>query len=305
MVDVQGLFGSARIEQLAQPKRSHKIWNTEFGGRRRWGNQDPIEEIPAAALQASATARVQQLATPKKNFRPEENYINHFLHSCGRCSPLWSVSGGAKKCECSARVATLATGKPFHPAHNPNRKAFENGSCGRVSPLWDVSAAARAGAASARVEQLAQPRPLPKLHRMGHSSVQRPVPMEALTAKLTARLDQLATPKERLFGDYREAEWRVSKGAKSHSTSVRTMELSKPNSLSEGFVPQRDCVWPVTVAARHAIAGPRIESLSSSIDRPSMELAQFNPLAFVVSDAAKRAKCSPRIEELAQPRIYK
>ena len=32
---------------------------------------------------------------------------------------------------------------------------------------------------------------------------------------------------------------------------------------------------------------------------------QFNPLAFVVSDAAKRAKCSPRIEELAQPRIYK
>jgi len=305
MVDVQGLTGSARIEQLAQPKRSHKYWSTEFGVRRRWGNQDPIEDIPAPALKAVATPRVSQLATPKKNFRPEELYINHFLHSCGRSSPTWDVSDAAQKCECSARVAGLAAAKPFHPSHNPNRKAFENGSCGRVSPLWDVSAAAQKGSASARVEQLAQPRPLPKLHRMGHSSVQRPVPIEALTAKLTARLDQLATPKERLLGDFREAEWKVSKGAKSYSTSVRTMELSKPNSLAEGFVPQRDCVWPVSVAARHAIAGPRLESLAQSIDRPSMELAQFNPLAFVVSDAAKRAKCSPRIEELAQPRIYK
>jgi hypothetical protein len=66
----------------------------------------------------------------------------------------------------------------------PPRLAYE-GSCGRVSPLWDISSAAKKGEANARVQTLAQPRPLHPHHRKGHTEVQRPVPLEALTAKLT------------------------------------------------------------------------------------------------------------------------
>lgn len=41
--------------------------------------------------------------------------------------------------------------------------------------------------------------------------------------------------------------------------------------------------------------------LATPIVRDSMDHVQFNPDAFKVSDAAKKAVASARIEELAQP----
>ena len=34
-----------------------------------WGNQDPMRPISSAAMNAAASARVSDLATPKKNFQ--------------------------------------------------------------------------------------------------------------------------------------------------------------------------------------------------------------------------------------------
>ena len=45
----------------------------------------------------------------------------------------------------------------------------------------------------------------------------------------------------------------------------------------------------------------RMEELSQPIVRDTMDHVQFNPDAFNVSTAAKQAKASARIEELAQP----
>ena len=44
----------------------------------------------------------------------------------------------------------------------------------------------------------------------------------------------------------------------------------------------RESLLLVLSSARHAISGPRIESLAQSIDRPSMELAQVMQLAMVL-----------------------
>lgn len=45
----------------------------------------------------------------------------------------------------------------------------------------------------------------------------------------------------------------------------------------------------------------RMEELSKPIIRDTMDSVQFNPGVFTVSEAAKKAKASPRIEELAEP----
>ena len=44
-----------------------------------------------------------------------------------------------------------------------------------------------------------------------------------------------------------------------------------------------------------------MSELAQPIIRETMDHVQFNPEAFTVSEAAKKAKASPRIEELAQP----
>ena len=45
----------------------------------------------------------------------------------------------------------------------------------------------------------------------------------------------------------------------------------------------------------------RMHELARPIIRESMDRVQFNPEAFTISEAAKHAKATPRIEELAQP----
>ena len=45
----------------------------------------------------------------------------------------------------------------------------------------------------------------------------------------------------------------------------------------------------------------RMNELATPIIRDTMDHVQFNPEAFNVSESAKKAKASPRIEELAQP----
>lgn len=45
----------------------------------------------------------------------------------------------------------------------------------------------------------------------------------------------------------------------------------------------------------------RMEELAKPTIRDTMDHLQFNPEAFIVSELAKRAKPSPRIEVLAEP----
>ena len=93
----------------------------------------------------------------------------------------------------------------------------------------------------------------------------------------------------------------VSMEAKKASPSGRSIELSKPKSVPDGYLAARAVIWPVPRAARKAQPTTRMEELSQPIVRASMDHVQFDPNAFMVKESSLKARCSRRVEELAQP----
>ena len=89
--------------------------------------------------------------------------------------------------------------------------------------------------------------------------------------------------------------------AKKASPTGRCMELSKPKSLVEGYIPPRHVMWQVSKAAKRHTANNRMDDLSKPIIRASMDHVQFDPNAFLVKESALKGKASKRIEELAVP----
>lgn len=111
----------------------------------------------------------------------------------------------------------------------------------------------------------------------------------ALSASATDRLCDLARPK-RLHSGYqscRNVEWKVSSGA--YNAVATTRFIVSALSLSLNI--QLQCMFSFN----------RLHELATPIIRDTMDHVQFNPEAFKVSQAAKQAKASARIEELAQP----
>ncbi|XP_062348912.1 sperm microtubule associated protein 2-like isoform X2 [Cinclus cinclus] len=93
----------------------------------------------------------------------------------------------------------------------------------------------------------------------------------------------------------------VSRSPQKAIVSTRTIELSKPKQLHANYVPLRDPEWPVTEAAKHAVATPRVLELAQPSTRSHMGLTTLNPDAFRVKETAMKAACSPRLQELARP----
>ena len=60
-------------------------------------------------------------------------------------------------------------------------------------------------------------------------------------------------------------------------------------------------IGSMTVSPLSLSSPSRMSELAKPIVRDTMDHVQFNPDAFNVSDAAKKARVSARIEELAQP----
>lgn len=105
--------------------------------------------------------------------------------------------------------------------------------------------------------------------------------------------------------------------------SERVTQLGQPRKYTEGYQPSREVIWRVSSGALNAVPSTRYGcllvthsspslltinpstlrmcDLSKPIVRETMDSVQFNPDAFTVSEKARKAKASPRIEELAQP----
>ena len=163
----------------------------------------------------------------------------------------------------------------------------------------------------------------------------------AKTASPSDHIESLAKPKSRPDGPFRDPQWAVPKTALEASPSERVMDLAKPKRVADGYQPNRNVVWKVSTGAKNASASERLVynimhldikyrvlhvswldntvckysiatislpftacrlcDLSKPIVRDTMDHVQFNPDAFNVSEAAKKARASTRIEELAQP----
>ncbi len=69
--------------------------------------------------------------------------------------------------------------------------------------------------------------------------------------------DQLAKPKQRPDGPFREPQWTVHGGALQATPTDRVCELAKPKKLADGYQPSREVVWKVGVGTKNAVASNR------------------------------------------------
>ncbi|CAL1530976.1 unnamed protein product [Lymnaea stagnalis] len=265
----------------------------------RWGNQEPIWPINRAAISATPSPRVNELASPKKNFQSDARVSRPlWQYSCGRSSVLCNVDENALKATASARVDELARHKTF-PQHTSNRHEYMF-SCGRSSPIWEVSPSTLKSGASPRVELLAVHKSYPP-----EFQPEKTLPWEVSEAakrnKPTERIETLSSPKLKPEGPFRDPKWPVSEVALNSVASQRCMELARAKSLADGFQPAKEIQWPVSRAALQASATERLNALAHPMQRTDMKILQYNPEAFKVKPQALKGQISARINELAQP----
>ncbi|CAH1259320.1 THEGL [Branchiostoma lanceolatum] len=297
-----------RVYQLASPKTSRSVWLTNYEPKLIWGNQDHMWPLSPTALKAPASPRLERLALSKRNFQTGRKICRpEFSYSCGRASLIWEVSPLAMTAESTERVRVLAHPKKPPPEYQKDRPENEF-SCGRVSPIWTVADGAKRCPSRDRSDQLARAK-TPHQHYTGNKEVETLVPRPAQLAVATPRVEDLARPKSRpagLFldpGHPEQSIWKVNGKARTVSATQRLLELSKPKGLADGFVNNREVAWPVSRSARRNQPTERLGQLSIPIIRATMDHVQFDPDAFLVKETAKKARCSQRVEELAQPLV--
>ncbi|XP_059700325.1 sperm microtubule associated protein 2-like isoform X1 [Haemorhous mexicanus] len=279
------VYPRSRIEVLADPK---PLFCQASSPTLVWGNQETIWTLSPGAMTATPSARTLHLCQPKKDF-------TKYGRSCRPVvggNPLLPKYGYP-----SERLLRLSEPKKYLPAYLEQRS--------RETPEWPVSLAAQNYNASKRILQLAQPKAL-------HPDFMPPreVPIQvsslAISASASARVQKLAEPVIReLTCCTTHTKPGVMSPASTSSrkviASARTIELSKPKQLHPKFMPARDPEWPVTKAARQAVATERIVGLAQPSSRPRQGLTALNPDAFKVKERALKAVCTPRLAELAQP----
>ena len=121
-------------------------------------------------------------------------------------------------------------------------------------------------------------------------------------ASASDRLGLLSRPKDRGNNEYREITWGqpfpVSPGAKKAVASERLDALAESKRTHTQFRDERPVQWNVDDGALKAIATVRLQQLSRPRSR-TMINDDFDP--YKIAPGAKKAKVTPRIEELAVP----
>ncbi|XP_034628660.1 testicular haploid expressed gene protein-like isoform X3 [Trachemys scripta elegans] len=284
-------YSSDRIRELARPKKPKAAWEN-YSSRLEWGNQETIWPLSLSALTARPTPRIIFLAKPKKIFNGD------LQRSCGRMSEIRQRPPLMDLALPSPRILKLAEPKKYQTAYLKQRP--------RSSPEWPMPTAALTCEASQRVLELARPKSVHPgfvLDRKVETQITDTARM-TLTPPRTQRLAQPKVQKNTLCYDRGSPESMirpVSRSAQQAVANVRTLELAKAKAVSPEYLPARDTERPVTKAAKHAVTTPRIEELSQPCKRPTANLAQFDPDAFLVKESAKKAVCSSRLQNLARP----
>ncbi|XP_043914839.1 testicular haploid expressed gene protein-like isoform X2 [Protopterus annectens] len=258
---------SPRIQELAHPKLSKAIWTTPYGEKIVWGNQEPIRPISSGALSAEPSERISSLAQPKKdNQRKAHQHRSIFWYSCGRESRIWELPPPALTMLPSDRILHLAEPKKYRP----QTYLHDSSDCYPESPIWKIKPAALQCKASAHVIHLSHPKAL-HLDFKCDREVETRVSLSAREARSSERTDRLAIPKDRretMFfetGAPEEPIRPVSKSACFSTASSRIQELAKTKKLPEGYQPERNVIWIVSNAAKRAVATPRIEELAKPL----------------------------------------
>nr|XP_022341435.1 testicular haploid expressed gene protein-like isoform X3 [Crassostrea virginica] len=300
-----------RLLELSKPKDIKIGYFTNVGPNVMWGTQEMLWPVNTNIQKASE--RVEQLATPKKDFSTTDSRGRPlFFYSCGRPSQIWEAPPRSLP-EASQRVNNLANPKAFHPDYKEDRtvlgpdeflKLFPKSqffySCGRNSPIWAVTKGAKSAGERTRTLQLAAHRN-PVKEFQGARQIETIIPAPALSATASERLQALAAPKNRSEGPFREPTWPVTHSAMNATCKARSQELSRAKGTTDGYMLPKDEMWPISRAAKRATASGRVSELSKPVVRASMDHVQFNPDAFLVKETALKGVIPKRVFDLANP----
>ncbi|XP_067320416.1 sperm microtubule associated protein 2-like isoform X2 [Anolis sagrei] len=250
------------------------------------------------ALTSRPSPRILALAQPKEKMDEALQNRSLFKYSCGRESEIWHRPPYLYSIMPSQRILQLAEPKQYLDIYLKQRP--------RSSPISTVSPPAIHCNASPRILLLSQPRPLnPYFVLPREAETQISLSSKRTSASLrTERLAQPVVKKYSVCYDNRCVEApirRVNPAALQAVASPRVVELAKAKTLPPECAPDRSAMWPVSSAAKNAVATSRLEELALPPKRAPTFLVQFDPDAFVVKDAAKNALCSERLKQLSQP----
>ncbi|XP_058154040.1 sperm microtubule associated protein 2-like isoform X2 [Dasypus novemcinctus] len=284
-------FSRKRIQELSRSKKQRGTPDIKLF----WGNQDPIRPVSQGALKAQLTKRLEDLAQPKKVSYKYVPNRSQYYYSCGRESVIWEIPRPALFSLPSKRIQKLAQprrSKQEHPSNSDNLIKYS----------------------------LQIPDPSPRILRLSKvkgidpnyvppKDIETKISSSVLGAIATPRIVDLAQPRLKIEGLCYERENSempirpVTTAALQASPSPRITALAKCKPLHQDYLPIRDVRWPVSHAAIHSKASPRIQELANPNTRTSVHITYYDPGVFTVKPAAMTAQCSPRIRELAEPLI--
>jgi len=284
-------YSRKRLNQLATPKKDHLDELSRPLKNVKWGNQEPLRKIKYS--NSLPSARLVKLSQPKRNFsRPEMVPTPQYEFSCGRGSEIETTiklqNRNRRAASPSARLLELA-------------KSIQRPHIGKVDPITRISEATKHAVPSDRIEELAKPNKISSCFSMDRPLVQR-ISKSATQVECSDRVLELAKPNPKKCRNPNQPIIKtVTKGALQYKPSDRIKELAKTANGRQNYDVPRHEFWVVKQAAINGETPPVSPHLTIKAKRETMEGAQFDPNAFTVSEAAKKAKCSRRIEELAQP----
>lgn len=194
---------------------------------------------------------------------------------------------------------------------------------GNQEPMRPISSAALSASASERLIALATPKKDFQLdhpikcnrelytYSCGRESMIWGAHPLASNANISTRVAQLAVPKAAAEGykEQREAYifscgrsspiWYLSKAAKTAEERESTLRLATPKKAHPQYQPERDVPWPVSEAAKQAESSTRVEQLARPKTRQDRLVREPT---WRVSSASRRAVASARVQELAKPK---
>ncbi|XP_052055414.1 testicular haploid expressed gene protein-like [Apodemus sylvaticus] len=281
-------YSRKRVQDLARPK---KQWGTP-DRRLFWGNQDPIRPVSEAALKATLTKRIEDLAQPRLVSRHYVPNRAQYYYSCGRESVIWEISPPALFTRPSKRIQKLA---------KPNRFKTQ---C--LLTREKIPGTVRFSDPSPRILRLSiakgtDPNYIPP------KNIETKISFSTLSAVATPRIVDLAHPRIKIEGLCYERERSelpirpVAPAALVANPSERTIFLAKSKRVHEDYQPVRDARWPVSYAATHSQVSDRIQELANPHTRGPSHVVYYDPDVFKVKPSALKAHCSSRIKELAEP----
>nr|XP_005555282.1 PREDICTED: testicular haploid expressed gene protein-like [Macaca fascicularis] len=242
----------------------------------------------------SSRKRTPNLSKPKKQWGTPDRA--QYYYSCGRESVIWEITPPALFRQPSKRIQRLSQPSGFKRQCLLNRPFSDNSARDSL----------RISDPSPRILQLSVAKGTdPNYHPS--KKMQTPISLSTLSAIATPRIVDLAHPRIKLEGLCYERQRSelpirpVTPAAMLAKPSPRTIALAKSKSVHQDYLPDRDACWPVSYAATHSKASPRIQELANPNKRAPVHIVYYDPDVFKTKPAALKARCSQRIRELSQP----